>query len=374
MLYLTDDAMAPPSWFRSALNRLSYLVQPVPLVSSVVVVILGVFIWEYVSHPEWFGTYSQEGVGPNEDIDLSGLTPEEQAAIADIDNLRLLLSDLGVGPEVMPNIQAIPEEGTGIQDSLLQNPLALDEPVNGQPLSGNSNPFDKYLSQYQFLGLSAQSLPPAGDTGTAASLSTSDSSRRTSTNPSNRDRRSPLEQALQSQAASNATTTAASNESNDEAVTAEGTTVAAQGADANGFSLITGVPLPQAATPGDPLPVLPTTLQTSPPPGTTGYTPPASLNLLQPSPAGTAAGAIPSGTSPLIPNSSGVPSATSQLNLSTPQVDVSNGSVVPTLPSATATPQVPELAPSPFSVPRPPGSFIGGGYINTFSNPTAPPE
>ncbi|HEY9889878.1 MAG TPA: hypothetical protein V6D02_15845, partial [Candidatus Obscuribacterales bacterium] len=123
--------------------------------------------------------------------------------------------------------------------------------------------------------------------------------------------------------------------------------------------------------PGVSFPVLPTLPQMSPPPGTTGYTPPASLNLLPPISGSTAPSGFPATG---VPSAGGVATptgATGVAPLTTPQVDVSNGYVTPYAPVVPPTP-APTVNPSPFGVPRPPGSNIGGGYINTFSNPSSP--
>lgn len=381
--------MALFSFFRSVLNRLSFLKRPIPLVSTIVVVMLGIFISEYIRHPEWFGTYSQEGSGP-EDIDLSGLTPEEQAAVADIDNLRLLLNDLGVESGGIPDIQALPEDEDGLQpqNSLLQDLLAIPEPTEGSSLSESSNPFDQYLNQYQFIGRSSQSAPQTdsgpsnGTVSNSSGLSFFSNVPQGSNSETSRPTRtSALEQALQAQreaAATNSET--AERMAEDNGQSSAGDTPSSQVSGNRGTSQATTGEGSQSVTvPGVPFPVLSNSIQTSPPPGTTGYTPPAALQLTQPTPGSNSAAGFPSGNpSTLNPSGAGIPNIPSAANtpgIRTPQVDVSNGFVSPSVPSTPATPSVEStLTPSPFAVPRPPGSYTGGGYINTFSNPSAPPE
>ncbi|MBE7383791.1 MAG: hypothetical protein F6J95_020540 [Leptolyngbya sp. SIO1E4] len=378
--------MAPLSWFRFIVKRLSFLKKPIPMVSTVFVVILGLFIWEYTTHPEWFGTYSQEGTGPNEDIDLSGLTPEEQAVAADIDNLTLLLNDLGVSPDGMPPLPGDPEAEGEPENLLLQDLLDASAPTEGQQLSGNSNPFDRYLSQYQFLGRPSPGATPdelAASNPNATSFglfSQSNGAEGSASAVSGGDRTGALERALQAQGAAGASNVAVPSEGSDNEVQSpEGETATPSASESPGSLPTTDGINSQAATiPGVPFPVVPTTPQMSPPPGTTGYIPPASLELMPPIPGRSNTAQSPTGgTATPNPNSAGVPnipSATGNLNLGVPQVDVSNGAVNPaTLPSgATPAPEVPEIQPSPFAVPRPPGSYTGGGYINTFSNPSAP--
>ncbi len=128
--------------------------------------------------------------------------------------------------------------------------------------------------------------------------------------------------------------------------------------------------------------------QTSPFPGTTGYTLPSALRPA-PSPYYSNAysnsyyGAYPNSGYSSAPYSTGFPVGTVTPGYSTlPQLQVPiqtlpvtpygrtpgySGVPLPTFnpPAATVTPQ-----PVPFSIPRtPPGRYIGGGEINTFSNP-----
>ncbi|HEY9641002.1 MAG TPA: hypothetical protein V6C57_10995 [Coleofasciculaceae cyanobacterium] len=105
--------------------------------------------------------------------------------------------------------------------------------------------------------------------------------------------------------------------------------------------------------------------RTSPPPGSTGYTMPPAFRT--PATSSSATGdtgfsnfsrlqPVPGSTAPSNPSSSsgyGQRPAPSQ------------GSYLAPTPS-----QIPQAEPAPFSVPRtPPGQSIGGGQINTFSNP-----
>ncbi|MDB9529506.1 hypothetical protein PN498_26180 [Oscillatoria sp. CS-180] len=366
--------MALSNWLRSLTNRLSYLTKPVPLASSLGLLLLGVFVWEYVRHPEWFGTYSQDESVPNSDIDLSDLTPEEQAAIADIDNLSVLMNELGVESGGVPNIQALVDNSEGEQDAFVQDVLALATPTEGRSSGLNDSPFARYLEQYQFAGRSFNSNNSqsfASDISeTNISAFNEGLGQETSRSFTN-----PLLFALQNPAPVA-----------DRAVPTEGAQVESEARSPEEFSLDTPEPfnttdsaqLPpgefssQTVTiPGVGFPVLPTLPQMSPPPGTTGYTPPASLNLMPPLPNRNGAEALPS---PFTPNSATpnlTPGGIPDFNSS--DIDVSNGYVSPYAPITPAT-TLPNttINPSPFSVPRPPGSYIGGGYINTFSNPSGP--
>lgn len=396
--------MAPTTWFRYVLNRLSFFTKPLPLVSSLLVVILAVFVWEKASHPEWFGTYLEEEA-PSEGPDLSGLTPQEQAAVADIDNLSVLLNDLGLVMDGPVGLQAAPEPEVleDAQGLLEQDLLAPSEPTEAELTRASSNPFDQYLEQYQFRG----GTPPAElpeavssfdvQSGVGLFQGLSQSNRSASVNP--------LQKALQEQsllgtadapaspftAGSTATETTNPEISRQDtgpqtglprntvpAVTDEGAVSESGSGSASAQQNSQSVNVP-----GVSFPVLPATVQTSPPPGTTGYKPPAALGNPSLPASNAAIPGFPVGGSS-VPNPGAganagagvpiVPTATSNPNLSVPQVNVGNNTLQPIVPAAPTGNSVPPVSPSNFAVPRPPGSVIGGGYINTFSNPSAPPE
>ncbi len=381
--------MAPTPWFRALLNRLAFFTKPVPLVSSVFLVVLTIFLFEYRSHPEWFGAFSQDATGPNEDIDLSGLTPDEQAAAADIDNLALLLNDLGVtnnGQTPSPDDQSADNSNV---NAFLQDVLASSQGTTEGNDNAN-NPFDEYLKQYRFPGRGSQStatpsvestssLFGSGNTSssTDASAAFNPTAASASTNPL-----SALQQAMQEQGFAgfagdrplslDTADTTPRRLTNGSEPTATGTLA---GSDLSGTS---GLSTQSSGLLGAPFAITPTVPtvgpQKSPPPGTTGYTPPASLGTLQ-TPTGR------NSNSNLFPSAVGgsglgVPSATPMTpNLNVPNIDVSAGTgTTPYAPIPSAVPSTGlTTTPSPFSVPRPPGSYTGGGYINTFSDPLGPP-
>lgn len=385
--------MAVPSSLRAFLARFRLLTNPLVLSSGVFLVLLGIFVWEYATHPEWFDTYSQEGDGPNQNVDLSGLTPEEQAEVANIDNLSLLFESSQDSTDASQAETFLSEEN-GDSDSLLNQLLAQSAPsTSEESLSDSDNPFAQYLEQYQFVGAdnSGQtdgSSNPFADT-TIGRRSQADAttgsgrnglpalgqSQATTTSPEQA-AVSPLAQALRQLSAGTSagtttttSTVGASSQSSPQSAGEESATNAPTADGRNTFQDGTqGFPSRTVTIPGVASPFLPTTPQMSPPPGTTGYTPPPSFTPTTPG----------SGASNLAPTTgSGIPGLGSagNLDLSAPQVDASAGFQTPSgtpsgsQPSA-ATP--PATSPSPFSVPGPPGSYIGGGYINTFSNPSAP--
>ncbi|MGF1461247.1 MAG: hypothetical protein ACFBSG_19735 [Leptolyngbyaceae cyanobacterium] len=367
--------MESASWLDIILKRLRFFSRPVPLASTVGALLLAVFIWEYVSHPEWFGAFESTSASPNQDVDLSDLTPEEQAAISGIDNLSLLFRELGVESGGVPQLQALGDSSEAEENAFLNEALAIAQP-NQVEASASGNPFTQYLEQYQFGRQRSTSESAATNSSRNAN---SFSYFQTNSDTSTSDRYNPLTAALQNDSGQleGDLQTTAEEDAENSALETELRSQSASGSDTSSDERSSealtdsGLPIGEFSSqtvtvPGVNFPVLPTLPKMSPPPGTTGYTPPASLNLMPP---------LPGVSSAPAPSSAGVPDL-STLNgatsVNTPQVDVSNGYTpyTPTVPSAAPTTTGPTS--QPFTAPRPPGSYTGGGYINTFSNPNGP--
>jgi hypothetical protein len=210
--------------------------------------------------------------------------------------------------------------------------------MQSEPLSANAN------------GRSPTRLPPseAGD-------------------PINQISPSPLQSALDRQS----TTATATAEAPIAHSTPPGTTPELQpGDETNRISTPLG--LPRSYSP-QPLPGQPSNQQTfpqpvylpqtSPAPGTTGYTLPSALvpsTLRTPT-----AGAIEPYGGAFTP-----PSQIPSFSGFQPQPATLPSTIQPTFSGTTVQPQFSQPNPAPFSIPRtPPGRAIGGGQINTFSNP-----
>lgn len=359
-------------------KRFSRLARPAPLATTFGLLLLSIFIWQYSKNPEWFNSYSPNEEIPNSEIDLSGLSPAEQAAIADIDNLTVLFNELGIESGGIPNIQVLAEEGKGPAGTARDSALSLAQPSGAGADNASRSPFAPYLEQYEFsvqmpnqnqASSSGNRLTGFNPSPMGATANRADPYRFTN----------PLTAALQSQAS--LSPSQSDRVSNPLGGNAAGTPRSPQATNTEATPTETTAPTSnytgefssQTVTiPGIEFPVLPTLPQMSPPPGTTGYTPPPTLELMPPLP-GTnrSSSTFPSGSSSLAPSSAGVPdlsNLTRTPNLNIPQVDVSNRYVTPYTPTvpAAATPQT--ATPAPFSTNRPQGS----GYINTFSNPSTP--
>jgi len=376
--------MENATWLDVVIKRLRFFTRPLPLASAVGALLLGVFVWDYLRHPEWFGAFEEDGSGPNEEANLTGLTSEERAAAAGLDSLTVLMNELGVEPGNNPRIQALSDEDSADQSSLLDGALALSQANNNSSSSIAPSPFADYLQQYQFgrNSLAPESSPnDAG--GQFGSIRTNSFGNPTATT----EQRSinPLAAALLNQSGLSGAVSSQSNSplanelrslSNNAPQVSETETEMTEKTTGENeqITLPPGEFSSQITTiPGVDFRVLPTLPQMSPPPGTTGYTPPASLDLMPPLPGSTNSTSRTAATS----NSglTGTSLGTEMPNIDASNVDVSNGYVTPYAPTGagTTTAPVTPAVPQPFTAPRAPGVYTGNGYINTFANPSSPP-
>jgi hypothetical protein len=344
------------------------LAHPAVLASGLFALLAGVFALEFSRNPNWYETYQPgEADSANGDLVLSDLTPEEQAQLADIDNLAFLTNSIG---------DESAESGTSSEPVTLLQQLLGSTTTDSAAANSEESTLNRYLDRYSALEL--DSIDPA--TNIYQSLFESPNSGVTRPNPAGLSLPSqnqaegssgettpinsnPLAQALQALILGGTGTTDA--QASGEASDGNGLSgLAADGRPVNPFSL--NGALTPVTLPGIPGTFSPTTPAMSPPLGTTGYTPPASLPLIPP---------LNTNLSntytnfPTIPGGAGLPpAANSNLDLTIPRFN--NGLVSPpsrTLPASPSRNST--LTPSPFAVQGVPGSYTGGGYINTFSNP-----
>lgn len=323
------------------------------------VVLLAVAVVQYSRHPEWLGPFHRADVGPS-GSQRGDLTAEEAASLADIDTLSLLqdqIPDSAAGSEATGSLTPEASSLLSLED-LLTSGGSISDPT--------TSPFADYLDQVRFdRPASANPVIPE----TAAGGTTVD-------NPFLRDapfstaaptrEPSALQSALDQQF--NPPSTSSPGQPQSQATATDPVPSPSTAEDE--------VPSSAAPTPFSPglvqstLPVsgqtfIRTSPQMSPPPGTTGYTVPSGLSPL------------PSVSTPPLPIGSPVVPDLSPDGLRGPSPSPGNFSssanglgLPPNTPTdgAAAPPGV-----APFTVPRPPGSYTGGGYIYTFSNPNGPP-
>ena len=330
--------MVLPSAVRYQMVRLSALSRPLrrPAVwgSLATLGLLAVVVPQYLQNPAWLSQYDADVDSPVVDpsAELGALSSADLADLAEIDNLALLLNQL-------QPVTAIALDAPTADASRLALPEATPEPQG-------ASPFAQYLERSQFRvspaangsseasalspGLAPGQQPPRSNGDAAAALPIS-----------------PLQQALNNRLNSTAEPASATETGrNPEAPT----------------SGLTPPPwMVEGSLPGVDQRFIRTTPQMSPPPGTTGYTPPPGL-APSPATAATAQGAIaPAGLN---------------LDFAAPVTAPVGGQVRSPQPSTfnnnLTAPAQP--VPAPFSAPRPPGVYTGNGYINTFSNPSGPTD
>ncbi|MBE9070026.1 hypothetical protein IQ260_25625 [Leptolyngbya cf. ectocarpi LEGE 11479] len=265
-----------PSRFQGILNPWLWLGI---LVSGVV----GLYAWEYRQNPgqlPWqLGTtgFGSSGNSTSTDVLLESLTPEEQAVAAELDNVELLLAQLD------SDLSALT---TGGDSSAAASLNALSAGVEADAAESTVERLNRYVDEYRFLGTDAtgsnfQTARPGQATvgqQTTPSASTSQATNQT-TAPS------ALAEAFARQQAAPAAPNSSAFSANSRGEPARGTTPAEAPANSDQnsptFSFDQGAIDQTGVTPGslDGLnrAFIRTTPNMSPPPGTTGYVPPATL-------------------------------------------------------------------------------------------------
>lgn len=329
--------MVLPSAVRYQMVRLSALSRPLrrPAVwgSLAVLGLLAVVVPQYLQNPAWLSQYDPDVGSPAVDpsAELGSLSSEDLAALAEIDNLSLLLNQL-------QPITATALEAPTIDSEGLALPEATPEPVG-------ASPFAQYLERSRFRVSPVGSGEASPEPSTLAPGQQPPFSQRdaAATPPL-----SPLQQALNNRLSAPA-----------EPASQASPTETGGNAEAPTSGLTPPPWMVEGSLPGVDQRFIRTTPQMSPPPGTTGYTPPPGL---APSPA------------TMTPAQGAIAPAGLNLDFAAPVTAPGGGAVRSPQPSTfdnnLTAPAQP--VPAPFSAPRPPGVYTGNGYINTFSNPSGP--
>lgn len=334
--------MAIPPSVRYLFARLQPAARPIVWAPILVVTLLGVVLWEYRQHPEWSDAFEIDTESPSAQIPETELTLDEQAQLSQVDSLAVLFNDLAAST---PTIQAAETP----EDTLFNQLSEITSQTNQAQIRPSSS-YALYRTQSSAQADTSSGTASPPSLASAANLATL-------LNP---EAASPTGQssALQEALGRLPSQTAGTSETRSPA----GQSPNSASAQTTGPSQFSNAEIPAAAqgnTPAGaaPLRYIPTTPNMSPPPGTTGYTPPATLNL--------APNNYPSGNAYTNLTTPGLPQTQPRFN------GLPNRSATPTLPTS---PGSQYIQPQPqfnnsSSVPRPPGSYIGGGEIQTFSNP-----
>jgi hypothetical protein len=323
--------MRLPAFLRYLPARLAPAANPIVWIPVLALGLVGVFAWEYYNHPDWL---SWSGPELDSTADNSGLTPEERGQVAELDNLDVLLNDPNLN---RPNLSSpiTPTDGSTVAGQSAGGQATSAEVTD----ASSRRPFAEYLEQYSLLGAPTdsqsltQSVLPTPDAsrvglrgGTPGSsvtpgsattgLATAGGSDLSGTSPGISSTattpmpESPLALAIQQLSAGGSRTTAVTGRTTGGLTTAQtsGRSSEASITADRGLSLFPasqsvqqqgGIP---GTLPGSPnVPFIRTTPAMSPPPGTTGYTPPSSLNLTTFNRTFNQSSAFPSGTSTAVP-------------------------------------------------------------------------
>ena len=375
--------MSLPHKLRYSLARLKPFTQPVVWCPLLALALLASFVLDQRNPPAWFDNL-ELGESDLFNNEPETLPPSEGVAdIPDIDRLDTLFNDLKTRPQALSTLdnsnQNSSEPPSNTLLSLLESarsqapglPSVAASDVGAQ----SSTPFAAYLEKYRFIG---SSLSPAAEQSSFLPQNSQSSSANSSlpsllpTNLSRFSREEPSQQqsqlslALERRRLEDSQAQTQRQAASDDALE--------EGSEDEGFTNLTLYEQPsliEGTIPNSSLPFMRTVPAMSPAPGTTGYTPPPALNL---SPSALSGGnAYTNLATPQATGSSGIPSL-SQSGGPTSGVGVPS-SVLPPTTGTQFQPQVGDVSPpEPFSVPREPGRYVGGGYINTFSNPGAPPD
>ncbi|MEO0458692.1 MAG: hypothetical protein AAF152_19225 [Cyanobacteria bacterium P01_A01_bin.114] len=276
--------MPLPTVLRYLPARLRPLQNPVVWMPALALGLVGVFAWEYKNHPEWL---QWGGVDTDAAVE-TGLTPEEQAGIAEIDTLDVLINEANSNSPAVTDpgadLDAGSENGDAETDSSLLS--ATDPQIEAL------TPFADYLAQYQLPGTvrsepggsaNAPSQPGAIDQGPRAANGNAapDNSLFLLSQPAPVVRESALSRALSDRAASAAQQPTETPEANQSRPPSRQASVDAPAESAPSENLPfdqTGITPGQLS--GNPnAGFIRTTPAMSPPPGTTGYQVPSSINL-----------------------------------------------------------------------------------------------
>lgn len=265
--------MATPTFLRYLPARLKPLSSPTVWAPLTIFVLLSIFIWEYHKNPDWFNREPATGIAPQSD-----LTPEEQARLAEVDTLDVLLDGSNSGNALTT--------GALNPDGLLDGSEEGAATEDSRQLSGRDNPFGSYAAEYQFPGAvsptdgsnasGASGVPAfgnnsAGQSGNSPSFDFGSGL----VSPTAPATNSALSEALGRQQAARSAADAASGGQQPASSRPAAAGASSSAGGTNGQSAIQPAQVPGTVS----APFIRTTPDMSPPVGTTGYQTPATSRL-----------------------------------------------------------------------------------------------
>lgn len=385
--------------------KLRPLIKPQVWGTLTVLSVLGFGTWAYFNHPEWLAlTEDQQTIGPTNTASemQPDISAEDKAIGADIDNLSVLQQELSVSDSNPIDLNGENNQTENLFDEFIKKKESAptNTSVSGEKSTASANitnplatkavePFGKGSIFPSGNWIGVQSHPKTTETSdnaldsTNSANSVNGNSPRSAVNPlqsaldrsnktgnnsttqNNDPNTSPLQSALDRNSTPSQNTNGlkqqdSTNNLSPTAIPGQTTTPVSPNYGSNGYSTFPQTTAPSSSTV----------------PGATGYNTPAYNNnytpnsytyLTQPQTVQTAP--VPAQTNPSL-----TPTTPSNLGQSPFQNSISgNGYNNPGYNPSISNPGLPATQvqqPSNFSVPRQiPGQYIGGGQINTFSNP-----
>ncbi|MGV0025881.1 hypothetical protein [Phormidesmis priestleyi] len=338
---------------RYLMARLRPLTRPVFWAPAIVLMLVMLFTWEFWTRPEFL---SYLGIQSSAETDENALSAEDRAIGADIDTLPLLLNDVGISAKPTSSDQPEGTKPGAAQSTNLANlqgiPIAGSTTNSPQPTSGLFGNLSNSPTPLQRFGLPNSANNPGGQQlsssnqtpfATQQQIFSADNLLNLSSTPSPLPQ-SPLQAALAN--APNSTT-----ENRPPLTPSSFTSVPVSGALIEGTTSLGNFGV-NATTPNNT-------------PATNSFT-----NLVE-------------GSQPILGSENSLSGVTPSVPAIVPSIPstalpINPGQPLPTQglgasPDAFAPQPSTETIPPnnlPLSAPRPiPGRFIGGGQINTFSNP-----
>ncbi len=334
---------------RYLLARLRPLTQPIFWAPSIALMLVILFTWQYWMRPEWVGYFGVESSSG----DARGLSPEDRAIGADIDTLPMLFNDFGIANSTSRQADPAKSDLATASTDLAKLPqIPIPGSAIGTPSSngtvGNSNP-NVFEATTPKIGLS--------DTGLTGNSATNGPT--SSTRPfNNLGSILNLNNLLGFPTVGRSTESPRSPTSTSYGASPEAAAISTNDRTAQAPASFTSIG-PSAAIDGTTsLGSFGVNAAISPPP----YSNNSYTNLVEGTQPLPVAGVVP--IAPISPLSTQPqPILVPQPLNNSPGLNAAPAALVPQQPQSPTND-------APFTAPRPiPGRVLGGGQINTFSNP-----
>ena len=143
--------MAKP-FLRYLPAKLKPIAAPAVSIPLTIFTLLSILLWEYYQNPDWFERDLITNANPE-----SALTPDEQAKLAEIDTVDLLLEGAQVsGP--LSTLESLDASSEAAESGNLSSNLDINIANGSRRLADQSDPFGAYTAEYEFPGSSRATI------------------------------------------------------------------------------------------------------------------------------------------------------------------------------------------------------------------------